>query len=123
MILREIPYSCIQFPIYEFLKKKTLEKKKEVSFFDSGWNGLVAASVAAFLTTPIDVVKSRLMTQRDKYYSNTFACFRNIYNEEGVSGLMKGVHIRVFNIGLSGIIFFSIYEKFKVFFDQKIPKW
>lgn len=45
LLLREIPFSSIQFPIYEFMKKRTLEKHKTIGFWQSGWNGLVAAVI------------------------------------------------------------------------------
>lgn len=79
--------------------------------------------IAAFLTNPIDVVKSRLMTQRDKYYSNTFNCFKSIYYDEGPRGFLKGAHVRVPSIGFTGVIFFAIYERCKLVFDKILPKW
>jgi solute carrier family 25 S-adenosylmethionine transporter 26 len=60
--MREIPFSSIQFPIYERLKARSLIKKRELDIVDSIVNGGLAGGVAAFCTTPCDVVKSKLMT-------------------------------------------------------------
>ena len=45
LILREIPFSCIQFPIYEYMKKRTLEKYHTMGFWHSGYNGFVSAAI------------------------------------------------------------------------------
>ena len=63
------------------------------------------------------------MTQRDKYYKNTLGCFKAIYQEEGFKGFMRGAHVRMPSIGFSGIIFFAVYERCKMFYDKIIPKW
>lgn len=79
--------------------------------------------LAAALTNPIDVVKTRLMTQRDKYYANTFNCFTSIYREEGVKGFTKGIHIRTAALGFFGTIFFGMYENIKLALDNVVPKF
>lgn len=58
--MREIPFSSIQFPIYEKLK---LFNGND-NYMKSMMNGAIAGGIAAFLTTPCDVLKSKLMTQR-----------------------------------------------------------
>lgn len=58
IILREIPFSAIQFPIYENMKIMIGND----GFVDHAVNGAIAGGTAAFLTTPCDVVKSKLMT-------------------------------------------------------------
>ena len=54
LVLWEIPFSGIQFPLYEFLKSKTKPK----TFLENGLNGSIAGAVAGFLVTPIDVLKT-----------------------------------------------------------------
>ena len=73
----------------------------------------MAAAFAGFLTTPIDVAKTRIMTQRDGYYKNTFDCLIKIAREEKLSKLYSAAHIRTFNLVIGGIIFFNSYEFFK----------
>ena len=54
-ITREIPFSIIQFPLWEYLKdvlKKRREKQK-LSFLESGLCGAVSGAIAASTTTPI----------------------------------------------------------------------
>ena len=71
-IMREIPFSSIQFPIYEVLKMtqikllafRTSKSQAEVELpgFINALNGAIAGSFAGFTVTPFDVLKTRLMT-------------------------------------------------------------
>lgn len=73
-------------------------------------NGFLAAALASFATNPIDVIKTRIMTQRDGYYKSILDTFIKIMVKEDKYALMKGVQIRTLNLGFSGSIFFYIYE-------------
>ena len=48
LILREIPFSVIQFPIYEYFKKRALRNKKELSLLDNAVGGFVAGGTGSF---------------------------------------------------------------------------
>ena len=60
--MREIPFSSIQFPIYEMMKNNCIQKHDKLTWTDNIINGGTAGGIAAFFTTPCDVVKSKLMT-------------------------------------------------------------
>jgi len=53
LLLREIPFSCIQFSIYEYMKKKSLEKYHTIDVSQSAWNGFVSASMGLSLLLSI----------------------------------------------------------------------
>ncbi len=69
--------------------------------------------LAGFLTTPIDVAKSKLMTQRDGYYKNLPDTIMKVFKEEGFTKLFSAFHIRVFNLAFGGVVFFGAYETFR----------
>lgn len=48
LILREIPFSAIQFPIYEYMKKRAFKKHGTIGFLDSGINGFVSGAIGNF---------------------------------------------------------------------------
>lgn len=117
LVLRELPFDAIQFPLYEFLKKKWGEvgDEGELKTWQTSVCGSVAGGVSAALTTPLDVVKTRLMTQRmgvDKYRGILHG-LRTIAREEGMGALMAGVTPRVLWISLGGAVFFGAYEAAK----------
>ncbi len=80
--------------------------------------GSIAGGVAAAVTTPLDVIKTRLMTQAgaehgvDKY-NGWFDALRRIPREEGVGALFRGIRPRVAFISLGGAIFIGSFEEFK----------
>lgn len=72
----------------------------------SGLAGVASGSVAAALTTPLDVVKTRLMV--NTYYKGMWDCAVSVARTEGLAGLFSGVVPRVVYIGPSTALFFVV---------------
>ena len=52
--------------------------------------GAIAGAVTGVVTTPLDVIKTRLMTQgTNKTYSGVFDCAHKIWTQEGSSAFLK----------------------------------
>lgn len=61
-VAREIPFTCIQFPLYEYFKKAyAMRKGRQIEPYEAALWGSVAGGIAAALTTPLDVCKTRIM--------------------------------------------------------------
>lgn len=76
--------------------------------------GSIAGGVAASITTPLDVVKTRLMLGKDAQgvpYQGTLNTFSRVYQEGGVARLFSGVGPRTMWISIGGFVFFGMYEK------------
>jgi solute carrier family 25 S-adenosylmethionine transporter 26 len=119
-VFREIPFGLIQYPLYEKLKKTKSNKYGET--FTYCLCGAQAGGIAALLTTPIDVVKTRIMTTNkgDKFdIKKMLPTFKAIYINEGASNLFSGVHVRVAYISIGGMIFFGVNEYFKKLIEFK----
>ena len=66
LISRQIPFALIQLPLYEYLKRAVQqEEASPVAAWQLALCGSVAGSVAAALTTPLDVAKTRIMLHQE----------------------------------------------------------
>lgn len=111
-ILREIPFSCIQFPIWEAAKRNVALHSKDgkCSPLISAALGSASGAFAAACTTPLDVVKTRLMTSPETY-KGVLQTFKKVQQEEGTKALFRGIEPRVMWIGIGGFVFFGAYEE------------
>ena len=66
-IMREIPFTMIQFPLYEAMKRWRAKRvgKPKVNAFEAAVCGCIAGGVGAGLTTPLDVLKTRIMLAKE----------------------------------------------------------
>ncbi|SCV04921.1 LANO_0G14356g1_1 [Lachancea nothofagi CBS 11611] len=109
-IMREIPFTCIQFPLYEFLKKKWAQTtgQSQVAPWQGAFCGCLAGGVAAATTTPLDVLKTRIMLSHSSIPVMQLA--RHIYKTEGWGVFYSGVGPRTLWISAGGAIFLGVYE-------------
>ena len=81
--MRELPFSFIQFPIYETLKKSWAEMQgSSVTPAQSSVCGSIGGGIAAALTTPFDVIKTRMMLGADctgTHYTGISDTVKRIY--------------------------------------------
>nr|ACO11660.1 S-adenosylmethionine mitochondrial carrier protein [Caligus rogercresseyi] len=90
-VSREVPFSVIQFPLWEHFKHQYSHRFKEnTPPAISASFGALAGGIAAGLTTPLDVAKTRIMLSDDSS-SKTFITLRDIYMRSGPRGLFAGV--------------------------------
>jgi solute carrier family 25 S-adenosylmethionine transporter 26 len=114
-LLRDLPFDAIQFCIYEQLRiGYKLVAKRDLYDPENALIGAFAGAVTGAITTPLDVIKTRLMVQgTSKQYKGVFDCVQKIVREEGASTLTKGIGPRVLWIGIGGSIFFGVLERTK----------
>lgn len=116
-LLREIPFSSIQFPLWELLKLQLKKiNNKDCEPWQSALCGAVSGGISAALTTPLDVAKTRIiLAERDKLHKELriINTLKEIYRENGYKALFSGVYPRVAMISFGGFIFFGMYEKTK----------
>lgn len=116
-VAREIPFAFIQFPIYEAMKKRWAAQRAEPLLPVQGaLCGSISGAFAAAVTTPLDVIKTRLMLGDDGAggkYNGLVDTGKRILNEEGAAKLFSGIQPRVMWIGIGGFVFFGAYESCK----------
>ncbi|EPX73095.1 S-adenosylmethionine transporter [Schizosaccharomyces octosporus yFS286] len=109
-IMREIPFTLIQFPLWEYLKKtwRTSNNREKNMAHEAALSGSLAGGIAAALTTPLDVIKTRIMlSQKRTSYVSTV---KNIIQLEGGRALFSGIVPRVLWLSGGGAIFLGFYD-------------
>ncbi|XP_071176606.1 mitochondrial substrate carrier family protein ucpB-like [Mytilus edulis] len=111
--------TATQIPSYDHTKHTILNLK----WMDEGpllhiISSMVAGFMAALTTSPVDVVKTRIMNQKyehhhEKVYKGTFDCLMKIVKTEGFLGLYKGFIPNWMRIGPHTVISFFIFEQLR----------
>lgn len=123
---RDVPFSGIYWTAYEYLKR-TWRIDSNYSggflrhFYGTFAAGAMAGSIAAILTIPFDVVKTRMQVDLGSGMTNPslWAHLKSIYRTEGISGLTRGLIPRVGKVAPSCAIMISSYELSKRIFSTE----
>nr|XP_057937071.1 mitochondrial S-adenosylmethionine carrier protein isoform X1 [Doryrhamphus excisus] len=114
-LLREIPFSLVQFPLWEYFKTCWSRRRGQtLHSWQAAVCGAFAGAVAAFLTTPLDVAKTRIMLAKagsTTASGNIPLVLRDVWKSRGLSGLFAGSIPRMTSISVGGFIFLGAYEK------------
>ena len=168
LVGRNLPFTGLQFPLFEYVrthmirwrrqrnaahdtksssvargsgKSKPRSEIKEQLVERAGLTGVSAAMagmVSSFVTTPIDVVKTRVMLSasendgaardggrsrgregRGVRTKGMLAVGREICQNEGIRGLFKGGAIRAGWTALSFSLYLSLYEGGRLFLENR----
>lgn len=122
-LLRDLPFDAIQFCLYEQLRiGYKLAAKRDLNDPENAIIGAFAGALTGAITTPLDVIKTRLMTQGSaNQYTGILNCVQTVVREEGPRALLKGIGPRVLWIGIGGSIFFGVLESTKRFLAERRP--
>jgi solute carrier family 25 S-adenosylmethionine transporter 26 len=130
-VLREIPFDAIEFALYEGFRSHGLRHEHDAHAQPSTAFTLAigagAGGIAAAVTTPLDVLKTRLMTQRvpvghPDHYTGIRDCAARIWREEGAAAFSKGLGPRVAWISVGGAVFFGLYEQARSSLSFLVPQ-
>ncbi|KAM5348588.1 hypothetical protein ACJ41O_008412 [Fusarium nematophilum] len=109
-VFREVPFTVIQFPLWEAMKAWGRRRRggKEVTGAESAVYGSMAGGFSAALTTPLDVLKTRVMLSKESV--SVAEVFRKLAREEGIRPFFAGLAPRVTWISIGGAIFLGSYQ-------------
>ncbi|KRY09559.1 S-adenosylmethionine mitochondrial carrier protein [Trichinella patagoniensis] len=98
-LCRDIPFSVIQFPLWEYFKFRMSNGKPENLYpWECAACGSVAGATAAVISTLMD-----------------------IWENKGIRGLFAGCVPRVVWLSIGGFVFFGAYEFIKGFLSLTLP--
>jgi solute carrier family 25 (mitochondrial S-adenosylmethionine transporter), member 26 len=137
---RNLPFTALQFPVFEKLKLYFMQRRKDskggqpvdgilerasITAASAG----IAGSASAWITTPIDVVKTRIMLAAsqeevkpksgDRNWllqgasgtrKSGFAVAKDVMQSEGVRGLFRGAALRGGWTALGSALYLGAYE-------------
>ena len=112
-VVREVPFTVIQFPLWEGMKKGSLRRREksspsDVTAAESALFGSISGAIAAGLTTPLDVLKTRMMLAKQR--ESIFSITGRIWKEEGGRVFFSGIGPRTMWISIGGAVFLGSYQ-------------
>jgi solute carrier family 25 aspartate/glutamate transporter 12/13 len=114
-LMRDVPYNVIFFTTYIQLKRALTSADGHVAQERIFGSGVAAGVVAAWVGTPMDVVKSRIQMRDSPYTRGALDCARRLYGEGGYSIFFRGAIPRMAVQGpLYGIslLFFELQNQY-----------
>jgi solute carrier family 25 S-adenosylmethionine transporter 26 len=152
---RNLPFTAMQFPMFEHLKVTIKDYRKRNGTFSgtlmetaliTAVSAGSAGSVAAVITTPVDVVKTRIMlsaagestetkamekaksqgqslqklaSQRGATKKSSVTVAREVFAESGIKGLFRGGALRAAWTALGSGLYLGVYESGRVFLGER----
>ena len=131
---RDVPFSAVYWAAYEKTKRLIVEKRRRtsnhrhLSIAAAFGGGLTGGAIAAMVTTPFDVVKTRRMVElhtgqpafaahnNTKPSLGTFGLLWAIARTEGIAALFTGAVPRLLKVAPACAIMIGTYEYSKALF-------
>jgi solute carrier family 25 S-adenosylmethionine transporter 26 len=109
-VMREVPFTVIQFPLWESMKeyRRRTSGKDGITAVESALFGSAAGAVAAGVTTPLDVLKTRMMLAKEK--TSMVSLLKQILTDSGPRAFFAGIGPRIVWISGGGAIFLGSYQ-------------
>lgn len=132
-LLRDLPFSALQFAFYERFRQWAIiynDSNHDLPFTLELGTGAAAGGLAGVLTTPLDVIKTRIQTATTStagahapHFASTGGAFsqllhkfstvkalHSIYKNEGIYGMFSGVGPRFIWTGIQSSIMLLLYQ-------------
>lgn len=121
-LIKDVPFSAIQFPVYEMIKCKILSLTNPnqhgnvyIKPIIYGMSSMGASLIGCLLTNPIDVIRTRVVFQyynknKTQHYNGVMDGISKILKYDGWRGMFYGLQSRFLKKVIWGMIAWPIYE-------------
>ncbi|KAK0549239.1 hypothetical protein OC845_003220 [Tilletia horrida] len=119
------PYVSLNFYVYEALRAQLVDENGQISTVAKLACGGVAGSISQTLTYPLDVLRRRMQIVGMKEgglggtEKNSYAIMRNLFIQEGVRGLYRGLLSNLLKVAPSIATSFTVYETVQQLLEPK----
>lgn len=127
-IARDVPFRAIQLFLFERCRDwysrraRSSHPNKTISPVENLLIGALSGTATAVVTTPLDVIRTRMMSQpsgKDAIYKNALDCISKTFTNEGTRAFFRGLGPRVLLVGPASAVFFVTYEATKSFLRSR----
>jgi len=112
-LLRDVPFSMVYFSMYGRIKSNLTDENGHIGIGKILLSGIIAGSCAASISTPMDVIKTRVQVKPgpgDPHYNGILDCINKIIKNEGPKAFFKGLGPRIMIISPLFGITLVVYE-------------
>lgn len=113
MLMRDVPYRALQIVVFDEIARAYMAHKKapHLTLPEMLATGAAAGCTAAAITTPFDLVRSRMILQQGGGGSNALSNLASALSNEGAGRVLLGSAFpRLLSVGASTALFFAVYE-------------
>ncbi|EHK17150.1 uncharacterized protein TRIVIDRAFT_42510 [Trichoderma virens Gv29-8] len=140
LVARNLPFTALQFPLFENLRTRLWDRRlrlRENQTRGVGETGLIAGAsagmaggLAAFVTTPSDVIKTRMMVrvdsgdgrnkaQQHRRGMSIMRIMNDIYRERGIRGFFRGGAFRCAWTAVGSGLYLGMYDAAKLWLERR----
>jgi len=123
-LLKDVPFSAIQFPIYEqvkiliyklFADNKISTNSSFTKIITFSMSSLVATFISCFITNPLDVIRTRVLFQYynkndQQHYKGIMDAFGKMLRNDGIKGFFSGLQTRFIKKIVGAMVLWTVYE-------------
>lgn len=122
-LLEDVPDTAVKFAVYEMLQAAVSRIQKRESGdrpqFLNALMGGYAGAVAAASTTPLDVIKTRMMVSASRRPNMVSACSEIMREGKGMKPFMSGMGPRALSSFINSAVFFAFFEGIRQYINAK----
>lgn len=137
LVARNLPFTALQFPLFEQMRSWLWRRRGEspddksrslvATGLIAGGSAASAGSFAAFITTPSDVVKTRMMlgvgeNESGKSRRGPWTVAQDVFRERGMAGFFRGGLLRSAWTAIGSGLYLGTYDAAKLWLTRRKPE-
>lgn len=111
-LMEDVPDMAVKFAVYETMRitHASLHNNRQPSTLEDLVMGGAAGAAAAAATTPLDVIKTRMMCTASQRPTIATAARTIMAEGDGLRAFFRGVGPRALSNGINSAVFFCFFE-------------